>query len=589
LLAGWAIMHGQTAADPAQPAAPAAQRRDYKIYRLRYATAAEAGRIVRQLLGAPDGRSSRLTMAADERTNSVLVLAPAAVQEEVEAILAKIDVLGRSGSVMADNAMLKTFTLKYATPDGALERALGMLLKDRPSARVTVLRDNRVVVVYGDPETMVKVKELLMQLESAAAAQEKAAVGRPQRGQEKKMVAIPIGHVEPDAALEDALRLMFLGTGARYVLLRNLGLLVVSADSKTIDGVQQFLSGISNVSSAASHRPPAADLQVRLYWVVSGSPRDEGSALPDSLEPVASELKGLGIERPRVAALLSLATTAQARFETSGRTNVDAAYRLSLTGTLSDGMAESALEIAVTRDAPGRGSGSVCSLRTRLRLPLDQPVIIGSAPAGTLKTAFVVEVRHPRPAAARGLTMEFRNKPWKQVLEWLADTTEMPVIASFTPAGTFTFIPPKAGQRFTIPEVIDILNEGLAGHHSLLVRRNRSFVLISTGMLPAPDGHSFLSLRIEDLAGHGRTELAQVIIPLRRLVAADVVPELKKLLGPHGEVVAIGSTNALVLLDTVGNIRRIYSLIQELERGAKEGDGKPKKGLPKSAPLKRPQ
>jgi type II secretory pathway component GspD/PulD (secretin) len=511
-LSGWVILLGRTAADTAPPAA---QKREYRSYRLKYARAVEAARLVRLLLSAPDGRTSGLTMAADERTNSVLVRAPESVHAEVEALLVKIDVPAEPGA--AAEPVLKTFTLKQAAADGALERALGVLLKDRPLTRFTVLRDNRVVLVYGDPETILKVAELLTQLEDAAAAHPAPVVNRVER---------PSG---------------------------------------------------------------TADLQVRLFWVVSGAPREGAGTLPDKLDPIVGELRGLGIERPRVAAAFSLTTAAQSRFETSGHTSPEAAYRLSLTGTVSGAAGESALEITVTRDGPRRRSGSVCGLRTRLRLPLDQPVVVGSAPAGTLKTAFVVEVRHPPAAAARKtVAMEIKNKPWKQVLEWLADSTEIPVIASHPPAGTFTFSPPRAGQRFTIPDVIDILNEGLADKHYLLVRRNRAISLIDADQSREPDVRASLSLPIEQLAEHGRTELAQVIIPLRRLVAADVAPELKKMLGRHAEVAALPSANELVLLDTVGNIRRIYSLIQELERGANH-DGKGGQRPPKDSPRKRAQ
>jgi type II secretory pathway component GspD/PulD (secretin) len=214
-------------------------------------------------------------------------------------------------------------------------------------------------------------------------------------------------------------------------------------------------------------------------------------------------------------------------------------------------------------------------------------VVVGSAPAGTLKTAFVVEVRHARTAAAKAVTMEIRNKPWKQVLEWLADWTQSPVVSPHMPVGTFTFLNPR-GRGYTLAEVVDILNESLANQHYVLVRRDRGFTLIRTDKAQEPDGRGGLFLRIEDLPEHGRTELAQVVIPLRRLVAADLAPELKKLLGPHAEVAAIPSGNELVLVDTVGNIRRIYSLIHELERGAK-GDGKAGQPPSKDAQRKRAQ
>src|SRR5262249_43925227 len=59
---------------------------------------------------------------------------------------------------------------------------------------------------------------------------------------------------------------------------------------------------------------------------------------------------------------------------------------------------------------------------------------------------------------------EFRAKPWKDVLEWFSDISGLPFIGSNTPTGTFTFISPKNGPRqYTVPQIVDILNEALIG------------------------------------------------------------------------------------------------------------------------------
>src|SRR5262245_33977870 len=54
------------------------------------------------------------------------------------------------------------------------------------------------------------------------------------------------------------------------------------------------------------------------------------------------------------------------------------------------------------------------------------------------------------------------KKPWGSVFTWLAERTGRPVIAPNTPAGSFTFIPPP-GKQYTLPEVIDLINDGLVG------------------------------------------------------------------------------------------------------------------------------
>src|SRR5947209_1421443 len=78
------------------------------------------------------------------------------------------------------------------------------------------------------------------------------------------------------------------------------------------------------------------------------------------------------------------------------------------------------------------------------------------------------------PVAGDGektLSFEFRNKPWPDVLEWLAEQSGLEVVTSQQPTGTVTFIAPKnKAKKYTIPQVIDILNERLLSQKLLLVR-----------------------------------------------------------------------------------------------------------------------
>src|SRR5262249_13313603 len=52
------------------------------------------------------------------------------------------------------------------------------------------------------------------------------------------------------------------------------------------------------------------------------------------------------------------------------------------------------------------------------------------------------------------------DKPWREVFKWLTEETGKPVIFVNAPTGTFSFVGP-ANREYTIPEVIDIINEGL--------------------------------------------------------------------------------------------------------------------------------
>lgn len=170
----------------------------------------------------------------------------------------------------------------------------------------------------------------------------------------------------------------------------------------------------------------------------------------------------------------------------------------------------------------------------------------------------------PPKSGERTIAFEMRDKPWNSVLEWLSDQAGIPVISSDKPTGTFTFIAPRNSPReYTIPQIIDILNEALLNQKFIIIRRSHSFTIVAAD---TPVDRAILPrLTVEDLDQHGNTELANVIVTLKTLVAEDVAPEVKKMMGPFGEVVSISGANQLVMTDTVGNLKRIHKTIRQIE------------------------
>lgn len=170
------------------------------------------------------------------------------------------------------------------------------------------------------------------------------------------------------------------------------------------------------------------------------------------------------------------------------------------------------------------------------------------------------------PFAGKKVAFSFDSKPWSGVFEWLTNQTDLPVITTFKPSGTFTFLG-TPGKLYTIPEVIDIINEALLANSDTqkfyLIRRERSFTLVPADEKIDP----ILLPRIEitELADHGNTEMVQVVLPLTTLIAEDLAPEVKKMMGPFGDVNPMARANQLVLSDTVANLKRIYRTIKDIE------------------------
>jgi hypothetical protein len=166
----------------------------------------------------------------------------------------------------------------------------------------------------------------------------------------------------------------------------------------------------------------------------------------------------------------------------------------------------------------------------------------------------------------RAFSFEMRGKPWGAVFEWLTDKTGLPFISKDIPTGSFNFIARK-GQKYTMPKVIDIINDGLLLQNYVLIRRATSFPVVSADQELEPSLVPWVTL--EELPKRGKTEIISTMLRLDHLVAQETASEVKKQMGPFGKVVVLSAMNMLILRDSTGNLERIISTIQNYQQGVK--------------------
>jgi hypothetical protein len=203
---------------------------------------------------------------------------------------------------------------------------------------------------------------------------------------------------------------------------------------------------------------------------------------------------------------------------------------------------------------PGRKTGIPMNMQTRSRAKLLVVVgalFIGAATAQGLAQTGADKQPDKKAAADKKapgddklLTFEMRNKPWGTVFEWLTDKTGRPFISgSVTPPGTFNFIG-QQGKKYTIPQVIDIINDGLIAHKWVLLNRGTSFTLV-----PADeqiDPALVPRVPVKELPEHGNTEIVSIVYQCNSLNAEDSAPEVKKQMGPFGSVITLHTANQLI-------------------------------------------
>jgi type II secretory pathway component GspD/PulD (secretin) len=163
----------------------------------------------------------------------------------------------------------------------------------------------------------------------------------------------------------------------------------------------------------------------------------------------------------------------------------------------------------------------------------------------------------------------FDPQPWPKAFAWLAEVTGLPFVSGQTsPKGTFAYVPPRAdkARRYTVPEVLDIMNDALLPSGYLLVRtRDRLALVQSDGRL---DATLCPLVGVGELKSRGRTELVRVIVPLTGLDAKEAAAVLKGQLGPFGEVTP--AAGQLIVRDTAGSVRQALKIVHALEQGRQD-------------------
>ena len=242
-------------------------------------------------------------------------------------------------------------------------------------------------------------------------------------------------------------------------------------------------------------------------------------------------------------------------------------WKVALAGALVSGLPHWAMEahaqIALVQNPPSVVSSPEAGL-------VAQPVAAiepGQVPTPTAPA--------PAPAAKsdeKRVVFNMESQRWSQVFQWLVDQTGLKYASSYIPQGSFTFKSPE-GKKYTIGEIIDIINEGLNSNPDqqryLLIRRETSFVLVPADERIDPT--LIPRITLEELPVRGKTEVVTLVYSLNTLVAEEIAPEVKRLMGKYGEVVPLSRANQLVMQDSAGTLRQIVQILKDNED--KEGKG----------------
>lgn len=166
-------------------------------------------------------------------------------------------------------------------------------------------------------------------------------------------------------------------------------------------------------------------------------------------------------------------------------------------------------------------------------------------------------------AKPKTYSVNFQNASWDVVLAWYAEETGLTFVEAkdkALPKGALT-LRNAVGKKFTLGETTDLLNEALIQQKWLLIRGEKSFVVV-----PADekiDPALVPKVKVEDLKDRGDTELVQVVLKVPAALE-DEAKELWKFLTPFGSMVRLKDT--VIVTDTRKSVLRIRTILTEVEK-----------------------
>ena len=176
------------------------------------------------------------------------------------------------------------------------------------------------------------------------------------------------------------------------------------------------------------------------------------------------------------------------------------------------------------------------------------------------------------PADSKTLQFSFRHASWDDVLQWLAEESDLSFSTDVVPSGTFNYI--DKDQRFTPTEAIDLVNGYLLIKGYTIVRKGKMLLVIDLeDELDAQLVRDLLvDTPVSELKDRGEYEITKTRFDLENVDAAEAEQQISQLLSPVGSVVVIPGAKQIMATETGGTLRVIQQVLASLEKSAVEAE-----------------
>jgi len=196
----------------------------------------------------------------------------------------------------------------------------------------------------------------------------------------------------------------------------------------------------------------------------------------------------------------------------------------------------------------------------------DAAPTVGEVAGGALISAAPQPATPPVPAPApvaaehkpSPISFNFIDTPFEQVLDFMARQTGLPVIREAeAPKSGLTFI---GASEYTLDEALDVINR-LLFMHGVQLRKEDRYLLLTK----AEDMRAFGQVVGKIPESIGSAEVITTVVPLNNAVATPLADQLKGMVSKFGGITALPQQNALIIVDTAAQCRRLRGIIEQLD------------------------
>jgi len=163
------------------------------------------------------------------------------------------------------------------------------------------------------------------------------------------------------------------------------------------------------------------------------------------------------------------------------------------------------------------------------------------------------------------VAFQFRNQGWPELIDWLAELADQPLDWQELPGDRVNITTPG---RYTVTEVIDLLNRHLLGRGYTLLELDGGLTVVKCATLnPA------LVPRVapEDLDTLPPHSFVRTSLEVGWLSAEKLAEELKAMISENGKLTALTTTNRIEAIDAAITLRQVAQLLaQEQDAASRE-------------------